>query len=348
MPAPKLTIAYVTARIDPRFVWFAASLGRELRASAGLAADDIQVIVVDARLWRDEQMRRAELAEAVAGRFPVEHVRVKPSVWQGGHRLTQQEWFCAATARNTAFALARAPHIAFVDDLSVIVPGWLEAHLHAARCGDVLAGLTYKRGNVVVDDDGRYRSDPLPGGDDSRLDLLRDGDYALCAGSRLYGGTFSVPLEAALSVNGQDEIHEGIAGGEDYDFGIRLERFLGKPARICRTCATIEDGPAHHTENDRLAIGRQWIKCVDQWWDLSHPEARDWRREATGWGDVKGVRASDAIKDRLRRESTRVRTVGNDFDLRALREKALSGKFPIPTEPTRRWVDGAPLTEIRA
>jgi hypothetical protein len=345
---PVITIGYITSRIDPRFAWFAASLARELRAVSELAIEDVQVIVVDARLWRDETARRAELSAAVSSRFPFDHVSPKPSVWQGPHRLTAQDWFCAATARNTILALARAQHVAFVDDLSVLVSGWLKAHLHAAANRYVLAGCTNKRSNVVVDFDGGYRCDPFAG-DDSRFGLFRGpDDYAPCAGSQLYGGTFSVPLESALAVNGVDEIHDGIAGGEDYDFGIRLER-LGSTIRICRTCVTVEDGPAHQSENVRLANLQQWIKCVDMWWDLSHPEARDYQRAETGWANVRGVRASDAIGDRLRRETTRVWSVGNNFNLRELREKMLRGEsFPIPTEPTQRWVDGLSLVKIGA
>ena len=345
---PVITIGYITSRVDPRFAWFTASLAREFRAVPELAsAGDVQVIVVDARLWRNEVARRAELNDAVADRFSFEHVSPKPSVWQGPYRLTSQDWFSAATARNTVLALARASHVAFVDDLSVLEPGWLKAHLHAAMHRYVLAGHTHKRSNVAVDFDGAYRCDLLLGGDDLRLELFRGADdYVLCPGSQLYGGTFSVPLESALAVNGVDEIHDGVAGGEDYDFGIRLER-LGSTIRICRTCLTVEDGPAHQSENVRLADLQQWIKCVDMWWDLSHPEARDYQRAETGWANVRGVRASDAIRDRLRRETARVWSVGNNFNLRELREKMLRGEsFPIPTEPTRRWVDGLSFVKI--
>src|SRR5574342_379948 len=140
---PSLTIVYLTFRERPRFEWFVASLNRELRSTPDFDRDKLQVLVIDGR-----HPRKLEAD------FPFEHHAPKPTVWQGPYRLTQRDYFCAANARNTAFALARNDHVAFVDDLSVLLPGWLKAHLHAAEHKYVLAGTTCKYMNLRCDADG--------------------------------------------------------------------------------------------------------------------------------------------------------------------------------------------------
>jgi hypothetical protein len=126
-----LTIAYLTFRSKPRFEWFVASLNREFRDMPSLDRASTQVMVIDGRYPRK-----------LEANFTFEHHSPKPTVWQGPHRLTQRDYFAAANTRNTALALARGTHVAFVDDLSVLLPGWLKAHSHAAEHGYVLAGTT--------------------------------------------------------------------------------------------------------------------------------------------------------------------------------------------------------------
>ncbi len=322
MTNPALTVAYLTCRKNPRFEGFVASFLRELRATPELSGEGaVQVVVVESRLWYDDT-RRATIAAIVDGRFPIEHVPPKPTVWQGPHRLTTKDYFCAANTRNTAFALTRAPHVAFVDDLSVLVPGWLVAHLHAATHRYVLAGTTTKCLNVRVDPDGSYACDPHPPGVDSRLRTAAEGALSLCGGSWLYGGTFSVPIERALAVNGQDEVCDSI-GGEDYDFGVRLER-TGVPVYFSRVCGTIEDELAHHALDEAVAVR------------LDKP--------APG---PDGPYSSNVLYNRLMREAGRTWTLGNHYTLRDLRARVLAGEpFPVGAAPAHHWLDGQPLSEM--
>ena len=316
-----LTVVYLTFRLRPRFEWFAASYMRELAAVPEAAAEGVQVVVIDGRLWHDTA-RQDAFKEIAAGRFAFEHVPPKPSVWQGPHRLTQRDYFCAASARNTAFALARGRHTIFVDDLSVLLPGWLKAHLHAATNGYVLAGTTCKHKNIVVGDDGSVVSyTEFPPGRDSRLAHFPGGDGVHpCSGQWLYGGTFSIPTELALRLNGQDEIHD-IIGGEDYDLGIRAGR-TGTRISISRACGTFEDEDGHHTEAAMVRLDKPW------------PGSQ-------------GPFSSNYLLNRLTQESSRTTTIGNHFDLRELRNRVLRGEdFPIPGEPVRHWVDGQPLSEM--
>lgn len=312
---PQLTIAYITFRERPRFEWFVASLNREFRSSPDIDRSTVQVLVIDGCYPRK-----------LEADFLFEHRPPKPTVWQGPHRLTQRDYSCAANARNTAFALSRHAHVVFVEDLSVLLPGWLKAHAHAATHGYVLAGTTCKYFDLQCDADGSYTfGQPsidvrLIAGQDSRLRMLPDdGLLHPCPGSWLYGGTFSTPIETALQANGHDEIYDSI-GGADWDFGVRVER-TGVKMLITRACGTVEDELGH---------GAKLVTRLDKPW--LRPD---------------GPSSSNRLLNRLLSESDRVWTLGNNFNLRALRERVLAGEpFPIPTEPTTHWVDGQPLSEM--
>ena len=315
----KLTIAYLTFRQHPRFEWFAASLAREFRAMPDLDANDVQVVVIDGRLWHD-LTRGQELLDAAAGRIGFEHHPPKSSPWQGPYRQTSKDYFCAASCRNTAFAYARASHVAFVDDLSVLLPGWLKSHVHAAIHGYVLCGTTCKMHKIEVDFEGSIVSAVhFPPGQDSRLSKIGPG-LQTCAGSWLFGGTFSVPLGLALAVNGFDEQNDTI-GGEDYDFGIRLER-AGAVVRISRDCGTYEDENGHHAEAPMVRLDKP----------------------VAGW---EGPYSSNLLLNKLLKETARSWTLGNNYKLSELRAYVLAGgAFPEPEKDLKHWVDQQPLSEM--
>lgn len=299
--------------------------------------DDVQVVVIDGRLWYDGRHRALGMLDAAHNlsgggpRIRFEHYEPKPSVWQGPERLTGRDYFCAASVRNTAFAYARGEHVIFVDDLSVVLPGWLKAHVHAAQHGYVLCGTTCKQKGIRVDADGHVVDyTPFPPGQDSRIPQIV-GELMTCSGSWLFGGTFSVPLELALRVNGQDEINDTI-GGEDYDFGIRLER-AGGVIRIARSCRTFEDEDGHHAEAPMMRLDKPW----------PGPD---------------GPYTSNYLLNTLVRDHARSWTIGNGYNLRELRETILNGgRFTEPSvfsgagtfmsgRGVRHWVDQQPLEEM--
>lgn len=315
-----LTIVYITFRLHPRFEWFAASLAREFRSMPDVDSKAIQVVVIDGRLWYDDARGR-ELLDAAAGRIAFEHYPPKPSPWQGPYRQTNRNYFCAAAVRNTALAYARGDHVLFVDDLSVLLPGWLKAHVYAATHAFVLAGTTCKQRDIEVSPDGEIlKYEVFAPGQDSRIPFLKE-DFQPCGGAWLFGGTFSVPMWVALATNGQDEIYDTI-GGEDYDFGMRLER-AGAPIKISRLCGTYELETAHHAE---VAMVR---------WDKP-------------WAGVDGPYSSNYLLNRLQQDSARSWTLGNDFTLKDLRKRILQGgEFPpVPDTPLKHWVDGKLLREM--
>lgn len=310
-----ITVAYITHREDPKFEWFAAGLARELRAWPSVQA---KVVVVDGQLWSARaQERREAITQIVAGRFSYLHVPPKPCVLQGPHRLTRRDFFAAGNMRNTAIALSEGAYVAFADDLSVLRPGWMAGHVQAATEGFTVAGSTDKIKHIEVDAEGNVvRFDPHPPGCDSRVGHVRNGP---CPGSILYGGCFGVPLRWAIAVNGVDEICDGI-GGEDYDFGIRLQR-AGCSVRFNSTCATYEDEDLHHTQAVTVRLDK--------------PMKTD------------GPYSSNTLLNRLLREQTRSHPLGNRFNLGQMRDHVLAGgAFPVPTEPTHDWRDGQPLAEM--
>jgi hypothetical protein len=318
-----LTVAYVTCRIRPRFDWFCASLAREIRQTRGIQPENLQIVVVDSRLWYDEN-RAKEMAD-IAAKYGliIEHRAPKPSPWQGPQRQTSQDYFCAVNARNTALAYTQATHVAFADDVGVLLPGWLSAHLAALDGGYALVGTTCKVTGLDVADDGTIRHYRMAHkGEDSRIHQMKSSLHP-CPGNWLYGGTFSVPMRFALAVNGKDEAYMGI-NGADYDFGFRLE-YAG-----CKFFAT----RAGRYEGKEIAPG-----------EAVEPRAAHCNK---AWKGPDGPHTNDfLLKDiqRTRRHWTR----GNDYSLRDVRERVLKfgeAGFP-PVQPnTVHWIDKQPLSEM--
>ena len=312
-----LTIAYITFRKNPRFEWFVWTLKREMRSMPDVDHSGLEIIVVDGRRQAGSPRLEGDFDHTVAR---IVSTPPKPTPWQGEYRQTSKDYFAAANTRNTALALAKNPHVVFVDDLSALLPGWLKAHYYAAETRRVLAGSTCKNIDVAVTPEGDVAYGVLhTPGQDARLKLTST-EWNRCSGQWLYGGTFSVPLELALDVNGVDEINDSI-GGEDYDFGLRLER-AGGEVWFCKTCGTIEDEMAHHAEAPMVRLDKPWFGSD-------------------------GPYSSNYLLNTLMRDPGIVRARGNDFNLRVLRESLRnSGEWPKPPPGVRHWVDGQLLSEM--
>lgn len=202
---PTLTVAFITARKEPKFEWFLDSIANQI---GGTAVDEI--IIVDAyKELRDKDFTGGN----------IRHVLPKPTVWQGKHRLTKADWWAASNARNTALCLCQTDWIAFLDDRCVIMPGWLDAISRAMRGNYIVAGSYQKRSKMVVESGFIKGFDKLIG-NDSRIEQRPSG-MEKCPGQWLFGCNFALPLEAALQVNGFDETCDG-SGSEDTMFGLML------------------------------------------------------------------------------------------------------------------------------
>lgn len=301
VPTPKqtLTIAYITNRLDCHIEWFLQSLNQQ---AGGLA---IPVIAVD--YFKDQ--RTDPIWEMVTT-----HVAPKPNVWSGPHRLTKVDYFTAANSRNTAICLCESDWIAFVDDLSVLLPGWLNS-VYQAMTENYIALGSYKKVRQLKVSNGIVQSfDDYPGGWDSRLQHVHT-DLTSCAGNWLFGCSFAAPLDALLDVGGVPELCDSTGlGSEDYCLGIALAN-RGNAFRYDRRMMTLESEEHHH------APGASQFKRSD-----------------------KGVSPHDKSHAMLARAQ---QTSCYNTELRALHNRVVAGEpFPIPTEPTVDWFDQQPLSEL--
>lgn len=183
-----LTVAFITARRDSRVQWFMESL-----AAQWVLLNHVIVIDRFAETGNSEEAFK----QAFRGPLRIERekgndlarwltvVHPKPNVWSGPHRLTKEDWFAAASARNTAICLCKTSHIAFVDDLSVFLPhnrtpphdeagnrvirSWCEAAYAACDGGYVACGAYKKVRNLVVEDGIPVSYDQTESGTDDRL-----------------------------------------------------------------------------------------------------------------------------------------------------------------------------------
>lgn len=313
-----ITIAYFTSRTDPKIEWFFRSLKRELKGDF----QNIEVIVVDYYMnvdpngTRKSWMEKLLEAEGVTG-LSVRHVPPKPSAWQGPHRFAKGEHFAASNARNTAFALCRGDYIACVDDLSVLMAGWFTQLRHSIEHKYLVLGAYKKVNNLSVDADGNPNYDPHPPGVDSRWNSGSDSGIVRAGGSWMFGCSFGLPLEYALKVNGFDELCDG-TGMEDCEFGMRIER-TGCKLFYNRNMLTLESDELHHIAGNQKFI-REAIMTK--------------QGVMSDWAILYGVR-----------DTSKTWTLGNDFNLRDVREKVLRGEpFPKPTKDFD-WRTGKPLSE---
>jgi hypothetical protein len=320
-----VSVVYVTHRAVPRFEWFADSLALQLDG------DDLEVIFVDG-LHSPE--RTAELVQAVRGRFPFRHLPPKPTPYNGPYRRTRNEYFAVASVRNSGVVYATNPYIVFVDDLSVLMPGWWREVREAARQGHVVAGAYQKHWEMVVEAGVLRRSRVEPSGVDSRWEQGDDRRLVGIGGGQLYGCSFGAPRAVLLEVNGLDELCD-VIGGEDYHLGIRLE-WTGVPIYYSRRMLTIESEEPHH-QGQPLLWRRDWTLSPDGY--MKRLSEFGVVRRSTG-GRCDG---SHMILDIL--YGTRsTRSIANYYALADLTE----ANILETTEcfPREFWFDGRPLAEM--
>ena len=243
-----ISIVYITFRENCMFNWFIDSLNIQ-------STDDIkkilQIIIVDGYLNDDNSISRREyFSNLINNEYDFIHVKPKPTKWQGEYKLTNENYFAAANTRNTGACYTKHPYIAFVDDLGVLGPLWLNSIIEGSKHNKIYCGAYTKLNSMIVDK-GIMISGDSTGGVDSRLGLYKN-DISICPGSHMYGSSFSMPLCYYFEVNGQNEMCDGLSA-EDYDLGIRLER-SGKTLYYNKNMFIYESNVSFGSDRERRCV----------------------------------------------------------------------------------------------
>jgi hypothetical protein len=311
-----LTIVYTTSRKNPRFKWFVDSLAKQIKPE-----DKIKVIIVDrfypyhpssvSRIYCFERYRDFNRE------FPIEWLVVspKPCVWQGEHRLTKEDWFAASSSRNTGLCLAQDGFIAFVDDLSVLLPSWLQSVREAMAQNYLVCGSYQKVKNLFVEDGLVKSFDYYDRGIDNRRSQAFQ-EITPCSGDWLYGCSCAMPVEALLTIGGWAEPCDGL-GFEDVCTGIILNN-AGFGFRYDKRMMTYEDEDAHFEEPA--------MKKTD-----------------------KGQSPLDKSHAILNIVKSGQKYFDSQYEggIRAERKRVLNGEpFTIRKHPDRDWYDGQLISEM--
>lgn len=298
-----LTIAYMTCRNNPRFEWFVDGLRRQT------ISHPFKLLVVD--FFAAER----DLAEyARASGITASSVEPKPTVWQGAHRKTKENFFAASNARNTAICLADPGYLVFADDLSVPTPKWLERVKAAETGGYVVCGSYEKALEMVVEDGILIHKKDHPPGHDARR--VAQPTFGQCHPSWFYGCSCGAPLEAFLEINGYPEIADGM-GYEDAVTGEAIAR-NGHKLFFDPEMLTIESEEAHH-------------------------EGKPFRRDDPG---VSPHDKSHALLS-ICKGATRFENYFGDGGIRMVRAEARAGLgFPPATIPEHEWFTGKRLEDL--
>ena len=315
-----LTIAWITNRLDARPEYFLHSLVNELNRTQ-FNRDSLSILLVDFHLHFDWDGTRKAVYAAFIRQAGLEglvrHVPTAPSVWQGPHRLTKEDHFDAAAVRNGAVCYAKDGYFACVDDLSVMLPGWLDVVIEAQKTHYIACGA-YKKVKKLVVERGVVKSfEENPPGNDHRLNYPTMWKW--CSGQWMYGCSFAAPVEAILKVNGWPAWDCAGMSFEDGIAGVVLHR-LGYLFRYDPRMMTYES-------------------------EELHGQGKPFRRDDPG---VSPKDKSHALLDRCKASVRFHNEFGDGIQsLSDLRQRILNGgEFPIPTTPTHEWFTGKALPEL--
>lgn len=322
-----LTIAYFTNRKQPMIQWFFDSLHRE----TGGDYTGIKVLVVD--FWalhgadvapRGDWAARNRIEEG-GGTF--RHTEPKPTVWAGKHRLTKADYFAAANARNTALCLAPDGYLVGVDDLSILMPGWLAA-VREAQAGNYVVCGAYRKMNKMQVENGELKfCEGFPAGDDHRIGVMAKMGKDLTRpieitwGEWFFGCSCGAPVEALLDIGGWPEICDSCAA-EDNSAGLMLKR---------RGNRFFYDHKMMTYESEEM-----------------HAQLPVFIREDPCKGDP-SANPRDDMSHALLRILSGDHHPGyfGEGGIRALRQRILAGEpFPITNIPEHRFFDGVPLRDL--
>jgi hypothetical protein len=178
-----------------------------LRSLERQAFRDFELIIVDARY-----PEKRDWIESHKWGFPIKYVPPHPnhSFW-----LQRKRWNIAGML-NAAILHAEGELLVRVDDCSEFEHDFLKRFWDGYRSGyfPMAMHVRYRNGEPVVEGGRLVR--------DSRYQLVKAMGGRMIAYTSQYYGYSSVSLDAALKVNGWNELCDGQKGLEDVEFGERL------------------------------------------------------------------------------------------------------------------------------
>lgn len=318
-----VTICYISARLDNRFEWALDALINQ----GFLSNPDERIIYVDYH-YRNQNRDGFGFYKEVNGRFEIDdvllHTDPMPSVWYGDSRLTKENWFDASSFRNTALVHCRTKYICYLDDLSLPLPGFVDAVRNACHGNKTITLGRYAKAMNMVVENGNLKSIGEITGKDARMIY---GDRERNAkGGELFGCSLVAPIEAFLEIGGWPSSLCGSLGFEDCITGEVLSNagynFIYNPRMM-----TYESEELHH-------VGERFLK-------------HDWH-----FVDGKPVQGGNGGSDmshaalNIAKQSKRF---DNGYDIRALREHMLNGgTWPdyLGKNPIHQWFTKQLLSEM--
>lgn len=243
-----LTVGLITARKEPKFEWLIASLERQLKAD-----EKIELLIVD--LWSqpfddwtasDADSRKAAVFECASNTKLNGKIRIippMPSVWQGPHRVTKENWFANSAARNTLLVCAKKGWLLHLDDRCVLMPGFMDAVRANMNVPKVAFGRYEKRANIKVAN-GLVSDWGTHVGTDGRYEFVRDHrNYASptpCGSEWGFGCCGLFPLALGLAVNGWPIECDGLSM-EDVLFTAAMAKHPGVEFQYDHRMFMVED-----------------------------------------------------------------------------------------------------------
>lgn len=327
-----MSVALITIRTQPHFDWYISSLGKQ-------TFKDFELIIVDDRASHERYME--VLTQCAKNGVKLSwYGKSKPTRWAG-----KRPALC--NARNTAFVVANRPYTVFFDDNGYAHPEMLARHVNWANFGLSCAGTwcTFNSGEPSdklvevkgLDGQHYYRGDIGPYGFEGRFKQV---SVAMpCAPVWLHGGNMSFPLEAALAVNGFDEMYDGEQGVDDCDFGLRIRR-AGYKMVFDPTCIVYYNLTSHKlTQSEVAEVKPDKAKIA--------LEAMARKPKEKMLADGKFHFSNELLIQELEGKPNRILANPN-FELRKLRDEFRKTlKIEHPLGPETDWRDNQLIEEMK-